>query len=65
VLFYGYSHRWVRPRDDMTVGAYLDRSDPIQRQLLGHGESAFGYSSPSANDVPLRSWLEEHGIAPG
>jgi hypothetical protein len=63
VLFYGYSHRWVRPRDDMTVGAYLARSDPIRRQLLGHSESAFGYSSPGVDDVPLRSWLEERGIS--
>ncbi|MCP4384569.1 MAG: hypothetical protein GY798_24680 [Hyphomicrobiales bacterium] len=65
VLFYGYSHRWVRPRDDMTVGDYLDRSDPIRRQLLGWSGSTFGYSSPSDDDVPLRGWLEEQGLSAG
>ena len=29
VLFYGYSYRWLRPRDDMTVDHYLDKCDPI------------------------------------
>ena len=31
----GYSYRWLRPRDDMTVAHYLDDADPIRRQLLG------------------------------
>jgi ectoine hydroxylase-related dioxygenase (phytanoyl-CoA dioxygenase family) len=61
VLFYGYSYRWLRPRDDMTVGHYLDRCGPIRRQLLGASASGgHGYSSPQADDVPLRVWLEEH-----
>ena len=61
VLYYGYSYRWIRPHDEMTVDRYLDRADPIQRQLLGVGDSAHGYMAPSAEDVPLRAWLEEHG----
>ena len=61
VLFYGYSYRWLRPRDDMTVDHYLDRCDPIRQQLLGVTHSGGrGYTSPTAEDVPLRTWIEEH-----
>jgi ectoine hydroxylase-related dioxygenase (phytanoyl-CoA dioxygenase family) len=60
VLFYGYSYRWLRPRDDMTVGNFMDRCDPIRRQLLGASTSWHGYTSPTDEDVPLRVWLAEH-----
>jgi len=61
VLFYGYSYRWLRPRDNMTVAHYLDRCDPIQQQLLGVSHTGgHGYSSPKEVDVPLRTWLTEH-----
>jgi len=60
VLFYGYSYRWLRPRDDMTVAHYLDRCNPIQKQLLGVSVSGgHGYSSPQEEDVPLRGWMRE------
>lgn len=61
VLFYGYSYRWLRPRDDMTVSHLIDRCDPIRRQLLGASPTGgYGYTSPSDEDVPLRTWLREH-----
>ena len=61
VLFYGYSYRWLRPRDDMTVAHLMDRCDPIQQQLLGAGPSGgHGYTSPKEEDVPLREWIREH-----
>jgi ectoine hydroxylase len=61
VLFYGYSYRWLRPRDDMTVEHYLADADPIRQQLLGVTHSGGrGYTSPTDEDVPLRAWLEEH-----
>ena len=60
VLFYGYSYRWLRPRDDMTVGSFLDRCDPIRCQLLGASTSWHGYTSPTDEDVPLKVWLAEH-----
>jgi hypothetical protein len=60
VLFYGYSYRWLRPRDNMTVAHYMDRSDPIRRQLLGASSGGLGYTSPSDEDVPLKFWLLEH-----
>ena len=61
VIFLGYSYRWLRPRDDMTVDRYLEDADPIRRQLLGASPTGgFGYTSPSDEDVPLRAWLVEH-----
>ena len=60
VLFLGYSYRWLRPRDDMTVGHYLEGADPIRRQLLGASPNGgFGYTSPADEDVPLKTWLGE------
>lgn len=61
VLFYGYSYRWLRPRDDMTVDHYLPKCTPIQKQLLGDAPTGkHGYSSPKPEDVPLRGWMEAH-----
>jgi ectoine hydroxylase len=61
VLFYGYSYRWLRPRDDMTVAHFMERCDPIRRQLLGASASGgHGYTSPTEEDVPLRTWIREH-----
>lgn len=61
VLFYGYSYRWLRPRDDMQVSHYMERIDPIRRQLLGASASGgHGYSSPKPEDVPLRAWMKEN-----
>ena len=59
VLFYGYSYRWLRPRDDMTVEHLFDQCDPIQRQLLGVSSGGMGYTSPEDRDVPLKLWLKE------
>jgi ectoine hydroxylase len=66
-LFYGYSYRWLRPRDESTaLEKYLDRSGPIRRQLLGAGPTgARGYTSPLPEDVPLRTYMEAHGFAEG
>ncbi len=60
VLFYGYSYRWLRPRDNMTVDHYMERSDPIRQQLLGASTGGLGYTSPKDEDVPLRDWIKEH-----
>ena len=61
ILLYGYSYRWLRPRDDQTVEHLFERCDPIRRQLLGDSPTGgFGYTSPTDEDVPLRGWLQEH-----
>lgn len=60
-LFLGYSYRWLKPRDNMTVAHYMNRSDPIRRQLLGASPNGgFGYTSPEDEDVPLKVWLDQH-----
>jgi ectoine hydroxylase-related dioxygenase (phytanoyl-CoA dioxygenase family) len=61
VLFYGYSFRWFRPRDNFTVGQLADEPSSIRRQLLGWARGSYGYSSPAPEDVPLRQWLRDHG----
>lgn len=59
-VFYGYSYRWLRPRDNLRIEDYEDCRDPIRRQLLGAVRDGHGYSSPEPGDVPLRAWLDEH-----
>jgi ectoine hydroxylase len=63
-LFFGYSYRWLRPRDESNgLERFLDRSGPIRRQLLGAGPTgARGYTSPLPEDVPLRTYMEAHGF---
>lgn len=59
-LFYGYSYRWLRPRDDMTVDHIIGDLDPIRQQLLGASATGgHGYTSPKPEDVPLRAWMQE------
>jgi ectoine hydroxylase len=56
VLFYGYTYRWIRPRDDLGLDAeQLASLDPVRRQLLGAGTSAIGYWIPTEEDVPVRA----------
>ena len=57
VLFYGYSYKWLHPRDGMTVSHFIDKCDPIRQQLLG-AEKGWDASA-------LRVWLEEHGEKDG
>jgi ectoine hydroxylase len=61
-LFYGYSYRWLKFRDDMTVEHLLDDADPIRRQLLGEpGPTGWhGFTSPKDDDVPLKGWIAEN-----
>jgi len=61
VLYYGYSYRWLKPRDDMTVDNLLERCDPIRRKLLGDSVTGnHSFTSPKDEDVPLREWIREH-----
>jgi ectoine hydroxylase-related dioxygenase (phytanoyl-CoA dioxygenase family) len=63
VIWYGYSYRWLRPKDEMTVQHLYSQLSPIQRQILGDGLSANGAYDPVDDDVPLRQWLREHDSA--
>lgn len=59
VVWLGYSYRWLKPKDAMTVSHLLETSGPIRAQLLGAG-SANGVYDPVDADVPLRGWLAEN-----
>lgn len=58
-LFFAYTYRWVRPRDDHHVAPeILSEVTPIRAQLLGSGTGAIGHWMPTDDDVPLRDWWE-------
>jgi len=57
-VFFGYSYRWMQPKDDMNVQGLFASSDPIRRQVLGWRTSADGLYAPTREDVPLRTFLE-------
>lgn len=63
VVWLGYSYRWLRPKDPMTVAHLYPQLDPIRRQILGDGSSPNGAYDPTDADVPLRVWLREHSPA--
>jgi ectoine hydroxylase-related dioxygenase (phytanoyl-CoA dioxygenase family) len=60
VIWVGYAYRWLRPKDEMTVGHLVERSDPVRRQLLGYASCANSAYDPEDGDVPLRVWIREH-----
>ncbi|MBM83538.1 MAG: hypothetical protein CMJ78_23510 [Planctomycetaceae bacterium] len=60
VLWIGYSYRWLKPKDDMTVAPLIADADPIRRQLLGVNATSNGVYDPVDDDVPLRTWLSQH-----
>jgi len=63
-LFFGYSYRWLRGLDYNTMPEeLLEGCDPIRRQLLGDGVGMTGWWQPRDDDVPLKIWLEERGLA--
>ena len=60
VIWVGYAYRWLRPKDEMTVGHLVERAGPIRRQLLGCASCANSVYDPEDVDVPLRGWLQKH-----
>ena len=71
VVFYGYSYRWLKPRDNMSVDHVLHRCSPVRQQLLGapslparpygiNGDAGSGFTSPNEEAMPLRSWIRDH-----
>lgn len=56
-VFFGYTYRWVRVRDDVDVSPGLeDAITPVRSQLLGRGRSSIGYWMPEEDDAPLAAW---------
>jgi ectoine hydroxylase len=53
-LFYGYTYRWIRPRDELALDpTRLTSMSPVRRQLLGASSSVIGNWIPSDEDAPL------------
>ena len=64
-LFYAYTYRWVRARDDQRVPPEsFGMITPVRAQLLGSGSSAIGHWIPQDDDAPLRAWWESFRSAP-
>ncbi len=62
-LFYAYTYRWVRARDDLRVPAeLLDAVTPVRAQLLGAGASAFDFWMPDQVELPLRDRWESRPV---
>lgn len=59
VVWIGYSYRWIKPKDEMSVAHLIPNADPVRAQLLGAGNANSVYD-PLDADVPLRGWLAEH-----
>jgi ectoine hydroxylase len=54
VLFYGYTHRWIRPRDELAIDPdRAARLTPLRRQLLGFAHETSDYWFP--DEAALRS----------
>ncbi|HJU36811.1 MAG TPA: phytanoyl-CoA dioxygenase family protein [Gaiellaceae bacterium] len=46
-LFYGYTYRWIRPRDELVIGPdLLPQLTPLRRHLLGFAEDTSDYWFP-------------------
>jgi ectoine hydroxylase len=62
-LFLGYTYRWIRSRDDLSIDpGWLAGLSPIRRQLMGDGLDAMSYWGLGEDHVPLRTWLSERGL---
>ena len=54
-LFYAYTYRWIRLRDDVLLPAeVVERLDPVRRQLVGWGSGTLGHWFPTDAEAPLR-----------
>jgi ectoine hydroxylase len=60
VLFFAYTFRWVRPRDDLHVRAeLLDLVTPVRAQLLGLDGNSIDFWMPDMVDLPLKAYVTE------
>ena len=60
VLMYGYSYRWMKPEVYLEIPdkRYLDKADPVVRQLLG------GYRDVDTPAWALQRWANRHNVHP-
>ncbi|MCI0590603.1 MAG: phytanoyl-CoA dioxygenase family protein [Gammaproteobacteria bacterium] len=60
VLMFGYAYRWMKPEVylDVPDKRYLDKADPITRQLLGE------YRDVDTPPWALQEWAKRHKVYP-
>lgn len=59
-IFFAYTFRWVRTRDDLEVKPELrDSLTPVRRQLLGEAEHAIDYWMPDLVEPPLTARFKQ------
>jgi ectoine hydroxylase len=64
-LFYAYTYRWVRPRDELDVQAdLLETITPVRGQLLGAGARAIDFWMPDQVELPLRDAMPLERVSP-
>jgi ectoine hydroxylase len=62
-LFYAYTYRWIRPRDDLHVRPeLLELVTPVRAQLLGAGTRAVDFWMPDEVELPVRA-VAGHSLA--
>jgi ectoine hydroxylase-related dioxygenase (phytanoyl-CoA dioxygenase family) len=61
-LFYAYTYRWVRARDDLHLRPeLLGLLTPVRAQLLGGGARAIDFWMPDLVDLPVAAALANDG----
>ena len=61
-LFYAYTYRWLRPRDELRVRTeVLHLITPVRAQLLGAAADTSEYWMPDLVEVPVRHAVAEAG----
>ena len=61
-IFFAYTFRWVRTRDDLEVKPELrDSLTPVRRQLLGEAEHAIDFWMPDLVEPPLAARFTQVG----
>jgi len=64
-LFYAYTYRWVRPRDELRIPPEMrEVLTPVRRQLLGEGPEAIHFWMPDHVDLPVRERVRRHAQHP-
>jgi ectoine hydroxylase-related dioxygenase (phytanoyl-CoA dioxygenase family) len=63
-IFIGYGYRWVKPMDYIAMpDGLIDRSNAVQKQLLGVASDALSFYLPQDEDVPLKAVMAERAAS--
>ena len=63
-VFIGYAYRWVKPMDYIAMPDELvDKSNAVQKQLLGFVTEPLSFYLPQDDDVPLKAVMEQQAAS--